>query len=424
MPELYAKQKSDCQVLASRRTGMLWYEPGLGKTPTGISIAKLRDAAGPWTIVTLRDALPNWERELATWAPGKSNVVLTHYEALKKIEVRTAAAAGRVILFDEPHVAREIDTEFFRNSYSITLPAPSARQKSVYLLDGTPIYNGVKDLAAPLILAGVYDLNQYNSFLWRYTNPQPGSFDSFFDYSEPRNLGELAGILHQVGIRRTYSDMGVPLPPLYPSKTDARLEDDAAGKEYKLAAADFSGWYRRTQGRQVPPLAQFTTQRRMLSLAKVPTARDRVRYHAGTGGSVLCFTAFRESAERLHKLFPGSQLVLGGQGAGERAEIYSSLGPGANKGIVFATMDALAAALNLQSLDRFVYVDKPWTPAALDQTLKRGWRQKQSSPVYLEFIELRGDEIEEHGRQILLKKTDLLLKLGLAPTGNLRQISF
>ncbi|MGH9353523.1 MAG: helicase-related protein [Terriglobia bacterium] len=424
MPELHTKQLEDARTMAGRRAGCLWYEPGLGKTPTGIGIAKLRDAAGAWSIVTVRDAIPNWERELATWAPGKKNISLTHYEALRKPEVRDQIAGGRVILFDEPHVAREIDTEFFRNSYAVTLPAPGARQKSVYLLDGSPVYNGVKDLAAPLILAGVYDLNQYNSFLWRYTDPQPGNFDSYFDYSEPRNLGELAHQLRQVGIHRTYADMGVYLPPLYPARIDAVLSDDDAGKEYRAAAPDFAAWYRRTRGQQLPPLAQFTTQRRMLSLAKVPTAAARVRYHAGAGGGVLCFTAFRESAERLHKQFPGSSLVLGGQGAGERAEIFSNLGPGTNKGLVFATMDALAAALNLQSLNRFVYVDKPWTPAAIDQTLKRGWRQKQSSAVNVDFIELPNDPIEEHGRKVLLKKTDLLIKLGLAPTGNLRQISF
>lgn len=424
MPELYPRQQLDARTLASRHSGALWYEAGLGKTPTGIRLAMLAGEHESWGIVTLRDALPNWEKELAAWAPGRgSTVTLTHYEALQKPEIRARLAAAGVLLLDEAHVTRDIETLAFKNCYAITRPLPY-RMRKIYQLDATPLYNGVKDLAAPLILGDVLALSEYKNFLWRYTDPQLGGLNSYFDYSEPRNLPELARSIHAFGIRRTYRDMGRPLPPLYPTKLRVTLEGPAAD-EYNKAAKDFGTWYTRgNAGADAPGLARFTVLRRLQSLALVPAAAARTAQHLRAGGNVLLFTGFRESAEQLHKQFKGAHLVLGGQAAGERDEIFSGLAGSPNGRLVVATYGALAAALNLQALDRVIFVDDPWTPAAIDQLFKRAWRNLQPRAVYVDFFDVPGDQLRQQVRAVLLKKTDLLIKLGLAPTGNLRQISY
>lgn len=427
MPSLYPLQLQDARTLASRRAGLLLYEPGLGKTATAIKAAELATPTGQVSIVAPRNALENWQEELQLWAPGRQNVVLAHYEALDRPDVLAAVSRGRVVLFDESHEARDVNTRTWRQCYQAArVPVAGVALKRTYCLTATPVFNGVTDLLAQLVLAGVYDVSQYPALLWRYTVPQLGGIHSVLNYQTAARVPELKAVLDAVAIRRSYADFGLSLPPLIPSKIPVQLDLQGAGADYARAAADFGAWYRETRGTQLPPLARFTTLRRLQSMAKVQAVVQRVELERRAGCSVLVFTEFRDTAEALAGKLPGARLVLGGQTMGARAQQLAGLaaGAGAVGQVVVATLDALDSALNLQAVTRVFYVDLPWTPAQLDQTFKRAWRQRQARPVSVAYFFLPNDDAEKHVSSVLLRKNQLLAALGLEPLGSFRQIGF
>lgn len=421
MPNLYPLQLQDARTLATRRGGLLLYEPGLGKTATAIKTAALATPAGPWAVVAPRNALDSWQEEIALWAPEKaSSCTLANYEALAQPHVLQAVARAKVIIFDEIHEARDVSTRTFRLCYQAARHPGAGLVKKVYGLTATPIFNGVPDLLAQLVLVGVYDLAQYPALLWRYTSPQLGGINSVLTYQTAARVPELKAVLDAATIRRSYADFGLRLPPLIPQKIPVQLDATGAGAEYAAAAADFGAWWQATNGQQLPPLARFTTLRRLQSKAKVPAVVARAKAELQTGASVLIFTEYRDTAEAVAAQLPGARLVIGGQARGARSGQLQGLG--ASGQAVVATLDALDSALNLQSLNRVFYVDLPWTPAQVDQTFKRAWRQNQQRPVSVAYFFLPNDACEKHLSSVLLRKQGLLTQLGLEPWGSLRQI--
>lgn len=423
MPNLYPLQLQDARTLASRRGGLLLYEPGLGKTATAIKAATLATPTGPWGVVAPRNALDGWQEEIKLWAPGHAaSCTLANYEALPRPEVRQALARAKVVIFDEIHEARDVSTRTFQLCHQVARAAGAGLTKRVYGLTATPLFNGVPDLLAQLVLVGVYDVSQYPALLWRYTNPQlGGSLQGPLSYQQAARVPELKAVLDAVTIRRSYAEMGLRLPPLIPGKIPVQLDLAGAGADYAAARADFSAWYAANRnGQALPPLARYTTLRRLQSMAKVQAVAARARQEMQLGYNLLIFAEYQDTAEKLAQLLPGARLVIGGQARGARAAQLQGLA--AQGQVLVATLDSLDSALNLQAFNRVFFVDLPWTPAQLDQTFKRAWRQNQQRPVSVAYFFLPDDEAEKHVSSVLLRKADLMAQLGLAPLGSLRQI--
>ena len=423
MPELYPLQRQDARTLATRWGMLLLYEPGAGKTATLIEVAKYVAGAGDQVgIVAPRNSLKgedSWEGALETWWPAKREIYLTHYEALDRPEVRARLKQSKILLVDEAQETSNAYTKIFRNCFDVAAALHRAGRK-VLPATGTPIYNTIDELATEFVLSGALPLAEYNNFVWRYSRKVEGAFN----FTDAQRIPELRQVLNTYAIRRTLPEMGIRLPPLYPIKWPIFLRRDNASSEYNTAAADFSTWYKQTQGRAAPPLARFTTLRRLLSMAKAPVVVAAIRQQSLAGKNSLIFTEFRDTAEYIHKNLPGSRLMMGGESAGQRVETFNAIRSGPNGRVLVATGGALAAAVNLQALNLVGIVDMPWTPAALDQWFKRTYRNKQTQAVTLIFFLAQNDDSEKHIESVLLRKTDMLIKLGIAPTGNLRQIGF
>jgi hypothetical protein len=424
VPTLYRLQEQDARTIAGRRGISLFYEPGAGKTATAIRAAQL--AAGPdfyqWGIVAPRNALKgedSWEEALKVWAPTKSNIFLTHWEALDKPAVRDRLAQSRFLFLDEAHRSANVQTKISASTYYVSSRVLAGGGWSLPMT-GTPIFNGVAELGALLVYSGAMPADSYNNFVWRYSRPAAGTFN----FTEALRIPELRQVLNAYTIRRTVPEMGIQLPPLYPIKWPINLARENAGAEYNAAAADFGKWYLETQGKVLPPLARFSTLRRLLSLAKAPTVAEIARQQILIQKNVLIFTEYRDSAELIHKKLKGSSLVWGGDSDGARVQAFASTRTGARGLAMVATGGALSDSANLQAFDSVYILDMPWTPADLDQWFKRVYRNRQTQPVTLVFFTAVDDAAEAHVERVLLRKTDLLIKLGLAPTGNLRQIGF
>lgn len=400
--------------MASRRGTLLAYETGGGKTAAMVEAAKRSAPDGPWFFTTRRDAVKQFEDELNAWAPGFSNYSICSHEQAPRF-IRSGAAA-RFVGVDESDEARNVDTELFRALHPICTGRSPFGPKRVVLSTATPVHNGPADLIAPLILAGVYSFEQYQQLLIYYTDPGLDGFAGM-DTRGASNLGELSSVLSSVMIRRTYADFGfrMPAPIFHNQPADAAA--GAQGQAYRLAAADFSAWYRQSRGRSAPPLARFVTLRRLLELAKLPAAVAAVREDLAAGARTLTFCEFRETAQALQKEFRGSGLIMGGDTTADRAETVEALAGDAGAP-VFATTGALKSALNMQAVDRATYVSMGWDPSAFTQTAGRAWRQGRREPVLFRRLFFPNDDLEKYVLSVLERKEDVLKTLGLLPTLN------
>ncbi len=418
LPSPHWYQSADARRMSRARGTLLAYEAGGGKTAAMILAAQLAAPDGPWWFTTRRDALDNWRKELAIWAPGFTNFTLCHHEAAGNY--MRAGVAARFIGIDESDEARNVETDLFQILYSIcTVPSPHG-PKRVVPATATPVHNGPVDLLSPLLLMGVYTWDQYQELLFYYTDPSLDGFNGL-DVRGSSNLHELAAVLQQVMIRRTYADFGFRMPQPVFFNQPADRAAGIQGQGYRLAAQDFSAWYRRTQGRTAPPLAKFVTLRRLLELAKLPAAIECVSGDLAAGAKSLTFCEFRETALALHKQFKGSGLVIGGDTAANRAETIESL-DAADGCPIFATSGALRSALNMQMVDRVNYVSMGWDPTVFTQTGGRAWRQGRRDPVLLRRLFFPNDDLEDYLLLVNEKKENVLETLGLLPTLNVRAL--
>jgi len=425
LPNLYPLQDADRRRLAASRFQLLAYEPGSGKTPVALRAAQDVAPAGPWLVVTVRNALLQWQEELRAWAPRTwltgGRVTVTNWEQMDKPAILEAARAAHVLIFDEIHEARNMETATWQNAYKLTqAPAPGGAVRRIWGLTGTPVVNGPVDLVGQIILLGAYTPAQAWGLKARFTNPQLGGIRGPVDYSGAANLPELRRLLDPFTIRRRFADFGMSMPPVTFTNWAVPVDPGNLGTEYTAAAGDFSAWYQSTRGRAVPPLARFTTLRRLLSRAKVAGVAAKLKTELALGYKILVFSEFRDTVQTLHGMFPGSGLILGGDTPGARLEVLEAVRGSQNAHVIFASAGALDTAVNLQSISRVFYVDLGWTPAGFDQTLKRSWRYLQKLPVSIVRFFVEADPLEQFIVGVLLRKERVLADLGLESTASLR----
>lgn len=416
MPDLHWYQLQDSITMARRPATLLAYEAGVGKTAASIAMASRHAPDGPWWISTKQNALDQWKKNLETWAPGFTNYTLCHHEAAGNF-VRTGSNA-RVVILDESDVAKNVDTEIFKIFYTVCRSRSPYGSKRIACLTATPLRNGVIDLIAQLLLMGTFSWDQYNDLVMHYCDPKFEGFNGRIDARGASNLAELASVLQNVMIRRTYPSAGVRMPPPIFCTAWARDEDNTAGQAYRHAAEDFSTWYKSSRGEAAPPLARFVTLRRMLELSKVSAVAAGLKEDLAAGAQVLSFCEFRETAKALHSQFRGSGLVMGGDSAGDRAETVERIVAG-EPGLTIATTGALDSALDMQAVDRVNYASLGWDPSTFAQTGGRAWRQGRRAPVYMRRFCRRDDPLEKYIETVLLRKEEVLKSLNLLPTLNM-----
>jgi hypothetical protein len=417
----------------SRRSGMLLWAAGSGKTLGGICWALGNGGA---TVVVTRAAVRrNYGREIERFTNHRAYVVEdtgpldeerleesmfvvlgwetlpAHAEALVKWKPTN-------VIFDEIHkaksnkrfeaVPRKDGSLAFQNRDNMAYHAYVLSRAVKFRLGttATPIKDRTRDLWAQLDLCqpdawGPFYRQDKASFTARYCAARKNAFGGL-DTSGASNLDELWNrvslAVHQVPYSVTHRD----LPPKRRVVTRIPVADQSApsgGFAKELARASKTG---KTAILEVR-LAEAASRKRAAVV-------DRIEECVEAGQKVLVFTGRRIDCEKLTdavrkavgdvaRVFTGH----GGTPAGVRDEELQKYMADPGPAVLVGTGDAWGEGMNIQDTDVFLVAMLPWTPGQVIQWEGRVARHGQKRPVLIEYL-VAENTVDERMASILVDK--------------------
>lgn len=428
-------------------------EPGVGKTPQALcaierrgaavvvspSVAKLNwaDEAAMWRrdlkVHIIRGTLDRTGKSLFRWAqPGELVVVnfeslppaFREVERLRSRVTRMATGASRgTHTYDD--LARRLErAEKIREQ--LRAPAPGTylipdeaqrlkndaalvtlrfremsalvlqRGGHVWPLTGSPLENNRDELWTVLQCAGL------GTKVW-------GTHELYLaDWRVP---GLIAEKLRTISLRRTRSDVLPQLPPVIRTTLPVEIPEIAKkaldelvaamkklGVDFETASLDAI----RTAATAAQVTFNSSTGRKLLATAKIPALMERVADIESAGTPLVVFCSHMRPLEVLGAR-PGWGRISGAENEREKHDTAKAFQAGKLRGVAVQTK-AAGVAINLWRAWRAIFVDKPWTPAAVDQAEGRLRRRGQKA-LSLFFESLVADHpLERRVEQLLLEK--------------------
>jgi len=301
------------------------------------------------------------------------NLASINYENVEKFLPYIKAAGFDTMVVDESH---RIKNPKAKRTKMIKALAKTVQHR--ILLSGTAVKNKKVDLYEQIELVS------------------PGLFSS------PQALkmsthGEawhkLQGVYRARTKREVLRDM--------PEKTSAILKMDV--KNLPAPPADFG---------------EISKAKSELAQAKVPTTVEFVKEMLESSDSnVLVFTDSVPAAEEITRQLGSVAVVHHGQTSDKkREEAISKFDPKSRKDnetvrVFVATTGSAGIGINLQTADKVVFNDLPWTPSDLRQAEDRAHRVGITKGVNVYWMVAEGHEFDESIADILKRKFDLAKKL-------------
>jgi superfamily II DNA or RNA helicase len=391
---------------------------GLGKTVQAIALmARLEeDGLLPGGVLVVAPAalLPNWERELAKFAPGLGAgiyhgprrsvddgalVHLTTYQTVARDGKKLAEAGFSLLVVDEAQVLKNEATQAARAVKGIGAAYRVA-------LSGTPVENRLEDLRSifDLVLPGYLGGASEFKKAWRV----PIEVDR-----DAAKAGELKRITSPFLLRRLKTDRAII------SDLPDKVEADEYARLAPVQAALYAGIVDEGMARLGEAEGAIERQGALLSLfTSLKQVCDHPRVYdkespADPGLSGKCgllLALLEETLDRREKVIVFSQyvetLVLlkeivaaslgedallyhGGMGAKRRDEAVQAFQNNAAQRVMLVSLKAGGLGLNLTAASRVIHYDLWFNPAVENQATDRAYRIGQAKNVFVHrFITL------------------------------------
>ncbi|MEM8864594.1 MAG: DEAD/DEAH box helicase [Planctomycetota bacterium] len=403
--------------LYPRRHAVLADEMGLGKTMQAISAIRLLAHSGQTRralLVCPKPLVTNWQRELATWAPELSVVVVEGSQTQRQFVWRQSTAvvtianyesvvrdqsiiAGDSLPEDAGPLAFDLvvldESQRIKNSRGATSHAVrSIERDRSWALTGTPIENSVDDLA------GIFD----------FVSPgvvRPGM--------KPRLMGQA---VRDSVLRRTKDRVLTDLPP----KIVRDEQIDLSPKQWET--------YQRAEQEGVIELggmgSQVTIQHvfeLVLRLKQIcnfdPVAGDSSKAErleaeleecVASGRKAIVFSQWVESIQQLTKRLQrfGPLEYHGRVPHRQRDGVIEQFRSDPNSHVILMSYGAGSVGLNLQFAGYVFLFDRWWNPAVEDQAINRAHRIGAAGPVTVTRMIAAGT-IEQRIDDVLAQKREL-----------------
>lgn len=412
-------QRSALHWLLQRPSALLGDDMGLGKTMTTIRAAEtamaavsgpaVRDRAwhrpNPFTLVlgpkTLRG---EWKNQLRQWSTDEATRrgetfyactglvprpeeiqphhrwVYCHYDILHAWVHRLYPLAPAVVIADEAHALKGLRTkrrEAGARAFGMGLFG--------WQLTGTPILNRLREMHALYDVMDSWSFGSEGTFRRRYMGALDGAYG--LEDGDLQHEDELRARIATCYLARKKCDVGLQLPALTRSLRAVELE----AQEYEdienvlgglPPQALFDALLRGAGGPQTAHL--ITRARQLVARAKVASTVNAAQDALEGGESVVVFSGFRDTANRIAKALEKDHEVSFITGALTQAQREQQIDRFRAEGdvprAIVATYATLAVGVNLQRASVGVFNDLTWTPAELLQAEARFYRGGQTRP--------------------------------------------
>ncbi len=403
---------------------------GLGKTVQAIAVMLDRAAEGPCLVVAPTSVCPNWETEIARFAPtlhthrlsatgdraaliaglGARDVLVCSYGLLHQAAELLAARPWQMLVLDEAQAIKNAETK--------RAQATQALQANFRLaLTGTPVENYLDELWSLFNFVNAGVLGSREGFQKRFARPIERDKD-------PHARQALRALIRPFLLRRTKAAVLSELPPrteqtLNVEMTDAERAFYEALRQRSLeriAALDAPEGRRKIQ-----ILAEITRLRRACCnpalidpAAEVPSGKlgafmELVEDLIRNRHRALVFSQFVGHLELVRAALDAHgvryEYLDGSTPSAERERRVAAFQAG-GADLFLISLRAGGTGLNLTAADYVVHLDPWWNPAVEDQASDRAHRIGQQRPVTVYRLIMQ-DSIEQRILQLHRDKRDL-----------------
>jgi SWI/SNF-related matrix-associated actin-dependent regulator of chromatin subfamily A-like protein 1 len=415
-------QKVAVEFARGKRGVLLADEMGTGKT---ICMAGIVNDHPEWKrgiIVCGNNAKINWMRELKTWLYDRTlrtwvaesnlfpdvNIVILHYESLKKFE-RYLARTWDFAIIDEAHRICNQKTQFFKMCSVIR---DNSRHR--YALTGTPVVNNAEEVFSIL------------NFLdpVRYINPIR------FKYAYAGQLESLQRELRStIMVRRLKSEVCSELPPkirelveLDVSHPSLRAELDAFAQTHapKLSAADkeireaelahdqtrYLAAMSRLEDVIKVAFSEMSTYRKLCGLVKLPLIIEEVQQALLNANKVICFGHHREVLEKIHAEFKDQSVLIYGDTRETPQTLIDRFQMDPAVKLAIVSLTAGAESTNMTAAEIVIMGEWDWRPAKMAQAEDRTHRSGLDHSVLYRYVALK-NSIDGRMAKYLLRKLEI-----------------
>lgn len=370
-------QVDGVKFLQSHWEAILADEMGLGKTVTMLMAIKSwveeqRKSKSQKSVLIITPASLqwNWVREIKRWYGEEeykylcpksawNGICLDTYENMKNWAVKRKGQKNMsewwnvdIVIFDEAHYLKNPNSQ--RHFWAKEISKMCTR---IYLLTGTPMSSGPKDIASLLDVMWQLDsFGGYKTFYKKYCDPFYNGFG--YDYSGASNQEELHEKLKPYLLRRTKKSVGLKLPP----KTIKNICVGSMEQEY---ASTFE---------------EIEDYSRMVNKEKLPLAIEFIDNLISKGKRPVIFVHHKTLLDNLRTKYKKKCVAIyGGQDRDKRQDSIDKFQAG-DVPIIICSLMASSVGLTLTSSDTAVFLEYLWTPDIVKQAEDRIHRLSQTKP--------------------------------------------
>ena len=407
---------------------------GLGKTVQAIAVMLNHAADGPCLVVAPTSVCPNWEAEIARFAPtlrthrlssagdraaliaglGPRDVLICSYGLLHQAAEELGGRAWQMAVLDEAQAIKNADTKRAQAVQSLQAGFRLA-------LTGTPVENYLDELWSLFNFVNPGLLGSREGFQKRFARPIERDKD-------PHARQALRALMRPFLLRRTKAAVLSELPP----RTEQTLNVEMPDAERAFYEA-----LRQRSLERIAALDAPEGRRKIQILAEITRLRraccNPALIDAAAGVPSGKLAAFMELVEELirnrHRALVFSQFVghlalvraaldarsiryeyLDGSTPSNERERRVAAFQAGGADLFLISLRAGGTGLNLTAADYVVHLDPWWNPAVEDQASDRAHRIGQERPVTIYRLIMQ-DSIEERILRLHRDKRDLASEL-------------
>jgi SWI/SNF-related matrix-associated actin-dependent regulator 1 of chromatin subfamily A len=436
---LFPYQLEAATQLAAKKSQLLFYEMGLGKTAISIHAADLAHAK---TVLIVCPAIAqvNWERELHQFSPRYNSKELTptivSYQSLHKIPTEQHFD---LLIMDEAHFVK--NPLALRTKQIYGPKGIAHRCQKVWLLSGTPMPNNVSELWIHLFCLGYTKLS-FAEYTAQFCHGRiikiPGCKPRHqIIGSKTSAFPALRKILEPFVMKRTKEQL-LDLPPIThqivtvaPSEVELDMHESMVTyalnpssqahlfKKLDQQMALLKNFMATVKGReQVEGLKSLemslSTLRRFTGLQKTPAIVEMVADELENKAyeKIVIFAVHRDVVEDLarglHRYRP---LRLYGETSPKlRQKNIDKFQKSKDSRVMICNIHAAGTAITLTQARNILFAECTWTPAEMAQAVMRCHRIGQTKPVHVRYVALN-ESVDDAIMSTLSRKTRELTAL-------------
>ncbi len=397
---LYAHQREAIRILIAQQRAILAHDLGLGKTRVALIAA--RSYGLPILVVAPAGLRINWLRE--------AEAADTPIEIFSWAKVPEPPEVDYVLIGDECHYAQSLDAA--RTQAFLKL---AEQAHAVFPVTGTPMKNGRPINLLPLLIAIRHPLAQdrraYEEHYCAAYYRKVSRKQHIYDVTGASHLDELhAKIKAHVLYKKKEECLDLPpkIRVLRPAEVSTQAEKDyqktlehlraeherrmqakreerlqalleELGEESELIDLDELEADLAEADDNAHALVELGILRHAGSLAKIDSALEVAQEVLEEGGSIVLFTAYRDTAARIAQKL-ACDVLDGETPIEDRQRMIDDFQERKTTALV-CTFGAGGVGITLTAAQTVVLVDRPWTPGDAVQSEDRLHRISQTGAV-------------------------------------------